>query len=104
MEYDTKFNELLKYSDPYIVFKNAKHIFGDDVLIYISTRKNKKYMIWNPEKQIWVHFGAMGYEDYTYHKNKLRRMSYRLRASNIKGDWRDDEYSPNNLSINLLWG
>jgi len=51
----------------------------------------------------WIHFGAMGYEDYTKHKDDKRRENYLNRASNIKGSWKQNKYSPNNLAINLLW-
>jgi len=46
---------------------------------------------------------VMGYEDYTKHKDETRRLNYLLRASNIKGNWINNPYSPNFLSINLLW-
>ena len=42
-------------------------------------------------------------EDYLYHQNEKRRTNYLKRSSNIKGNWKDDPYSPNNLSINILW-
>jgi hypothetical protein len=45
----------------------------------------------------------MGYEDYTIHQDDKRRDSYLSRATNIKGNWRDNKYSPNNLSIHILW-
>lgn len=50
-----------------------------------------------------VHFGQMGYEDFTKHKDKKRRASYLRRASKIKGDWKADKFSPNNLAMNILW-
>lgn len=103
MEFEEKLRALKKYSNPYIVLQNARNIYGDNVFISPSLRKNKKYMIWNPIDEVLVHFGEMGYEDYTYHKNSKRRKNYRLRASNIQGNWRDNKYSPNNLSLSLLW-
>ena len=42
-------------------------------------------------------------EDYTLHGDKKRRDRYLKRATNIKGKWQDNPYSPNNLSINILW-
>ena len=50
-----------------------------------------------------VHFGQIGYEDYTKHNDLNRRNAYLARATRIKGNWKDDPYSPNSLSINLLW-
>ena len=32
-----------------------------------------------------------------------RRKAYRNRAENIKGNWKNNKYSPNNLAINILW-
>jgi hypothetical protein len=59
-------------------------------------------MVITPEG-LTVHFGAMGYEDYTKHKNKSRRKNYLTRSGNIKGDWKKDKYSANNLARILLW-
>ena len=44
-----------------------------------------------------VHFGDLRFED----KERLKR--YLDRATKIKGNWKKDKYSPNNLSRNLLW-
>jgi len=51
----------------------------------------------------WIHFGAMGYEDYTKHKDQTRRENYLNRSTNIKGSWKQNKFSPNNLAIHLLW-
>jgi hypothetical protein len=67
-----------------------------------STRKNKKYMILNDDNK-YVHFGDSRYEDFTQHKNKDRQQNYLKRSSNIKGNWKNNKYSPNNLSMNILW-
>ena len=45
----------------------------------------------------------MGYEDYTMHGDPHRRERYLKRAMNIKGDWKNNKYSSNNMSIALLW-
>ena len=63
-----------------------------DKKYYIITDKNKK-----------VYFGAIGYEDYTKHQDLKRLNNYLSRATKIKGNWKKDKYSPNNLAINLLW-
>jgi hypothetical protein len=89
-------------SDPARVARNAHRYFGKDVPIFVSTRPTKKYMIQRPDNK-WVHFGQAGAQDYTAHLNPIRRQNYINRASNIKGNWRNDRYSANNLSINLLW-
>jgi len=67
-----------------------------------STRKNKKYMIMNDDHK-YIHFGDLRYEDYTKHQDKERLKNYLSIATKIKGNWRKDKYSPNNLAINLLW-
>ena len=67
-----------------------------------STRKNKKYMIMNDDNK-YVHFGDSRYQDATVHNDPIRISRYLSRATKIKGNWRNNKYSPNNLSINLLW-
>lgn len=98
----TKYNELLLYSDPTRVAKNAKKYFDTDTPVYISNKPTKKYMIKKPDGK-FVHFGEMGYSDYTKHLDKSRRDRYLSRAMNISGNWYEDPYSANNLAINLLW-
>lgn len=101
MEIDeNKLNELIKVSDPDEVNKRAMKIYGKNV--FLSTRKNKKYMILDDNNK-FIHFGDIRYHDFTSHKNVIRAMRYRKRMENIKGDWRDNEYSPNILSLRLLW-
>jgi hypothetical protein len=85
------------------VLKNAKSYLGNDVIILPSTRKNKKLMIINPYNK-YVHFGDKRYKDFTQdNKNKDRQQNYLKRSSNIKGNWKNNKYSPNNLSMNILW-
>lgn len=45
--------------------------------------------------------GALGYEDYTTHKDKTRRERYIARHS--REDW-SNPYTPATLSRYLLWG
>ena len=92
------------------VLKRAKHYYGNDVVLLQSTRLTKKYMIYNPYTHKFVHFGGMGYLDYTKYRQlydlktaDLHRTRYLNRALNIKGDWKYDHYSANFLSILLLW-
>ena len=89
-------------SDPELVLKQLKKYYGDEVDLYLSTSKNKKYMVFN-EQGKKIHFGSIIHEDYTKHKDKKRRLNYLKRASNIKGNWRQNPFSPNMLSIILLW-
>jgi hypothetical protein len=94
---------ITKYSNPEKVFKKAKQYLGNDVEIKLSTNPEKKYMIYNPHKDKWIHFGQMGYEDFTKHQDPVRRHNYLTRTYFMKGDWKHNKYSPNNLSRNILW-
>ena len=98
-------NELEKYSNPYIAQKNAEKYLGKDAQLYVSTQSNKKYMIYDPYNNKWIHFGTMkpAMEDFTKHRDLERRKRYLARATKIKGDWKNNPYSPNNLSIHILW-
>ena len=93
---------LTKYSNPIQAQKMARKYIKTAKLLP-STRHQKKYMILDPKTNRYVHFGQMGYQDYTKHHDKLRRKNYRRRATHIKGDWRNNKYSPNNLAIHILW-
>ena len=96
-----KYDELLKYSDPQRVSKNALEYFGKAVPIYVSSKPQKKYMVRSPSGK-YVHFGEMGYADFTRHRDKERQRRYLKRAMAIPGNWYDNYYSPNMLAINLL--
>lgn len=98
-----KYAEFIKYSDFRQAQKKAEEYLGKDALLRLSRTKNKKYDIVNPNTGKIVSFGQMGYEDYTKHKDPVRRQRYLARATKMKGDWKDDKYSPNNLSIHILW-
>jgi 2-phospho-L-lactate transferase/gluconeogenesis factor (CofD/UPF0052 family) len=84
------------------ILENARAYLGPNVKLYPSTRKGKKWMIQTPDGKT-VHFGAFGYEDFTQHKDKERQRLYLLRSGKIQGKWRDDKYSPNMLSREILW-
>ena len=45
----------------------------------------------------------MGYEDFLKHNDKSRQYNYLRRATNIKGNWKNNIYSANWLSIAILW-
>lgn len=94
--------ELRNWSNPEQVLKMANKYLGKDVPIYVSTKKGKKYMVQNPEGKI-IHFGQLGYEDFTRHQDEERRQRYLKRTANMKGNWKNDKYSANNLSRNILW-
>ena len=98
--------ELSLYSNFRLARHNAKHYLGDlfdDGNFRESTRKDKKYMVFDPNTSRWVHFGQMGYEDYTKHHDEKRRHYYLSRSHGIIGNWRNNIFSPNNLSRYILW-
>ena len=90
-----------QYTNEKIVRKNFNK-FGyksDGSELKPSTRKGKKWMVLDPTGK-WVHFGAMGYEDYTKHKDENRRKKYHSRMGRFQNA---DKYSPGYLSLVLLW-
>ena len=92
-----KRTELQKYSDFEAVNKKAKQLLGTGV--QVSTRKDKKYMVINPNGNK-IHFGAWGMEDFTKHKDKERRMNFQKRNKK----WATaSKWSPAFLSYALLW-
>ena len=94
-------NSIGDISSPSKVRANFRKYKGnDDVKLELSEKKDKKYKVIVDGKT--VHFGST-MEDYTKHKDESRRKSYLARAKGIKGDWKSNKYSPNNLAINLLW-
>jgi hypothetical protein len=91
------------FSNPSIALKNARKYLGKNVLFKLSDNPKKKYMILNPLTNKWIHFGQMGYQDFTKHNDQKRRENYLKRTGNMPGNWRSDPYSANNLSRNILW-
>jgi hypothetical protein len=104
-----KMDLLNKVSDHNRVYKNyIRYMLNlnknlTEYPIYISDRKDKKYMIFDSVNDKNIHFGSIFYEDFTKHNDEDRRINYLKRSLKNKGDWKDNFLSPNNLSINLLW-
>lgn len=97
-----KSEEIKKYSNPTKVYKRAKRYLGKTAKISLSTKRDKKYMVITPDGRT-VHFGQMGYQDFTFTNNKTKRKNYLARSAKIRGDWAKDKYSANNLARILLW-
>jgi hypothetical protein len=95
-------NPIWKVSNPILAQKKLNLYLGKKTPLLLSTRQNKKYMVLAPNGKM-VHFGDLRYEDFTKHMNLQRRLSYINRATNIKGNWSTNKFSPNNLAINILW-
>lgn len=98
-----KSDPLWKVSNPKIVQQKAYEYFKKPIRILKSNRKDKKYVIIEPKTNKLIYFGSMMYQDHTFHNNDKRRDSYLKRSAGIKGDWKKNKFSPNNLSRNLLW-
>lgn len=98
-----KLKELIKYSDPQKAQENAFKYLGKDALLYISTIPKKKFMIYDPNKNKYISFGQMGFEDFTKHGDERRRQAFMKRTAHSRGDWKNNPYSPNNLSREIIW-
>jgi hypothetical protein len=67
-----------------------------------------KFMIYDDEGKLH-RFGRVGYMDFILYSHihkegaEKKRKAYLARATKIKGNWKDDKFSPNNLAINILW-
>jgi len=96
-------DELFQFSNPKLAQHKLREYLDDkNAILYKSTNKNKKYMILTPDHKR-VHFGQIGFADFTKHNDEHRRQNYLKRTENIRGDWKENKYSPNNLSRNVLW-
>lgn len=95
-----KRDEIWLYSNPKTVQSNANNIYGNDTIIYRSSKPDKKYMVLNPETKKFIHFGQMGFEDFTKHNDKEKQKRFLKR--NYK--WENNSpYSASHLSYHLLW-
>lgn len=102
---EKKLNVLKKYSDIDKVKEQIEQFLlpymKDPIEFDVSTRKDKKYMIRGKfTNNKFIHFGQMGYEDYTKHGSTKRRMAFKERNNK----WINKPvYSPAFLSYILLW-
>jgi len=90
--------DITKYSNPARVKQLANQLLDNSV--ELSTRKDKKYMIKDPETDKYIHFGQIPYQDFTKSKDLEARNRFRIRNSK----WRNAPiYTPRWLSYHLLW-
>ena len=82
----------------------SKNYGYDNNLLNFSNKSNKKL------EYKGVHFGSSSNNDFIIYlltTNKeiaiKKRDSYLSRASKIKGNWKNNDESPNNLAIRILW-
>ena len=102
---ETRYKKIIyKYSSPTQAQKMATKYLGKTAKLYPANNPVKKYRICDPVSKKWVNFGQLGYEDYTRHKNKTRRHNYLTRSAGIKGNWKSNKFSANQLSRRVLWG
>lgn len=90
-----------------------RHGYDPKRLFYSDDNKHKLLYV-TPENKV-VRFGRQGYNDFILWKSQEfkgeipkgkadeHRKNYLLRSAKIKGDWKNDIYSPNNFSRKVLW-
>ena len=103
MEKSDKLLQLERVSDIRKVIENLINYLGTDYKLYVSTRYSKKYMIYDKEKQKFIHFGSIYYRDFTKTRDEKQRQRYLKRANGTRGNWRQNKLSPQMLAIHLLW-
>lgn len=86
-----------KYLDS--VYNSLRKHYGNDVELYHSTRKDKKFMVQDPNGK-WVHFGAKGYEDWHQHRDKQRLKQFQQRNHRWEHAPR---WTPAHLAYHVLW-
>ena len=74
---------------------------SSSVSIVRSTRKDKKYMAIFTNPRTTVHFGAVGYSDFTKHKDTKRKQRY-LNRHRKNENWNNPR-TPGSLSRWILW-
>jgi hypothetical protein len=102
-----KLNELIKISDPAEVKRRFEKYRGSaKATIEPSPREDKKYLVRvaaaDGKRGRAIHIGST-LADFTKHGDETKRKSYLARSAGIKGDWRDDKWSANNMSRALMW-
>jgi hypothetical protein len=92
-----KYEQVVKVSNPREVMKRGKDL---GIVIYLSNRKDKKYAIYHPITNKVVNFGAIQYQDATFHNDPIRIAKFKQR--NHK--WADAKpYTPAWASWTFLW-
>jgi hypothetical protein len=97
-----KYDAIWDYSNPLTAQQKAFKIYGANAVLYRSKNKDKKYSIKAPDGKM-VSFGQMGFEDLTKHGDAVRQKNYLARTANMRGNWKENPFSPNNLSRRILW-
>jgi hypothetical protein len=85
--------------------KQAKVWGYDPKNFTFSDRDGYKLMSLEPRR----HFGRIGYGDFILwsmvdkEEAERRRERFWKSHTKIKGNWKKDDYSPNNLALRILW-
>lgn len=91
-------------SNPDVVIRNANKYLGEkNYELFISNSKGYKYTIVRNDTGRKIDFGGAGFYDFTKTSDEKKKNAYLARSGKIKGDWRNDKWSRNWLSRNLLW-
>lgn len=97
-----KLSELIKISNPDEVKRRFEKYRGSTkATIEPSPRTDKKYLVRVDGKRA-IHFGST-MPDFTKTADETKRRNYLARSAGIKGDWKSDKWSANNLARSLLW-
>jgi len=81
------------------VLASLHHFYGNHVELYRSTRKDKKFMIRDPNGK-FVHFGQKGYEDWHEHRDPVRQEQFLKRNQKWK---HAPMWTPSHLAYWVLW-
>jgi hypothetical protein len=79
----------------------ARYKGSDNAILKVSTKSGKKFMVIYDGKT--THFGDINLADFTKTGDEDKRRSYLARSGGIKGEWKKQKYSANNLARNVLW-
>jgi len=67
--------------------------------VFPSSKKDKKYMVEDPDGKM-IHFGQLGFQDFTYHNDEKKQTAFK----NRNRKWKDfPKYTPAFLAYHLLW-
>lgn len=74
-----------------------------EAILSISKKPNKKYtvIVSDGDKKKTIHFGSKAYQDFTQHRNSVRKSRYISRHRKTE-NW-EDAFTPGFWSKNLLW-
>lgn len=108
-----KQNEINPYEYLKVAKKHAEMYDINPKNLYFSDKP--KYKLYYDNNGKYIYFGANLYGDFIIYLfleelGKVERYTarkkqqlYRKRATRIKGNWKNDKFSKNNLAINILW-